>query len=314
MSKQDLIIKIDGSIHFDNYHENRINNRELIINLNGARNEILEEIHYQIAKELTNEIEIDLHFNQGSILVTGVAIIKWISITGGVFSFIDYASRIVKHVVSRVIENWLRKNGQIQQKPYIIISTTSNSGDFQHIKSNSQNNISSELFSQRTILIAITVINIVLFLGGNIYNFFTVQSTKDQYLKSKEELIDLNSDLKMLFTEIELSQLKAKSALENLPDKMEKEYTLPLSAKRDSLMIDARILKTNLYELQYDINKLNEFYNDSTLTITKLLSENKNKKNIKIGVEDLNWIIITLSFLSLLNLVFIIALFRRQQS
>jgi len=360
MKKQDLIFKIDGSIHLRKENSNiKYSDKEIFYLLKEEQYSIQKQIRRDISQELDEEVDIDIQFERGSIIVTGLVIIKWISITGGVFSFIDYTSRIVKRVLSVVLEDRIRRYGPNPVRPYIIISTTSNSTDFQEPILNRAEDKIQNPFSFKTILIAITLVNILLFLGGSIQGLFTVQSLKEQYIKSKEELMRINNELSSTSYEIKSNQERVKLDLESLPYKLEEKYSNPIKIKRDSLLIelnrlggDLRILNNeiesqkefaktkiknipikfenefsvplnetrdslkhaitsvskDITKLNEDLSKLNEFYNDSTVTLVKLLSDAKDKKNIRIGFKDLNWYIIVSIGFSLVNFLLIVVL------
>lgn len=361
MKKQDLVFKINGSIHFreENTDSNHFD-KEIFHQLEKERYSIEQQIKDKISKELDKDIDIEIRFEKGSIIIEGIVIIKWISIVGGVFSFIDYASRVVKRIISGVLENRIRRNSPRQIRPFIIISTSSNSSKFKVSKTRNLIDNVSNPFTLRTILITITLFNIILFLGGSIQGLFTVQSLKDQYVKSKEELLKINSELTSTSYEIKSNQEKVKLELESLPYKLEKKYSRPVEIKRDSIIIelnriggDLRILNNeieaqkeiakakienipikfeneflkplketrdslnlkisnlnnDIFKLNTGLSKQNRFYNDSTMTLVKLLSDNKDKKDIRIGFKDLNWTIIIALGFSFINLLLIGILF-----
>ncbi|GGF21384.1 hypothetical protein [Echinicola rosea] len=306
MSKEikDILFHIEGEVFFENSEKNNGYEREALYMLQKERIEIVRKIEYQLSQRFNTDVRCELNFEEGSIIVSGLVILKWISLAAGVFSFIDYASRIINWIIKRTINNELRRF-PFSRSLTVVISSFS---DFDRNGTETLRNTETEptsLFSLRTILIAITLINLILILGGNIYNFVTVESTKDQYLKAKEEVLEINSDLKSLVTDLKLKELETRSEIEALPDKIESEYYEKLVARKDSILNKMNSIEKELIILSDSAG----YYQDPSKKIIQLVQPPPVKEK-KIRLTDLdNQLTITLSISYALSIILILILF-----
>jgi len=298
--KNQYTYRINGKLYFDNFYEkeivydylerkcynkhNKNHPKELfydciINNLNKKSVEISKEIAYDISNKLYSKYEIknltvniDLNFKVGSIAWSGIyEIIQVMANIGGAVAFAQIAKDSISYVISKYIKQELNFNNNhlINDDEIInnihtdIVIVNQTNEILQDNKTNKK-----DLFPLDKILIAITLLNVFLFLGGTIYSGITIDSINQQY-KESEKIIQ---ESKEKYSEAKYNLQNIKNELENSKDKIDKliikelkDYNLNIHKKFEPL-----INKT-----KNDLNK----YNDKIIKLsdeTVLLNKNIN--------------------------------------
>lgn len=299
--KNKYTYRINGKLYFDNFYENEIaydylerkcykNNHNtnhqkelfydcIINNLNKKSVEISKEIAYIISDKLYSKYEIknltvniDLNFKVGSIAWSGIyEIIQIMANVGGAVAFAQIAKDSINFVISKYIRQELDfNNHHIKYDEEMINNIHTEIVIINQISERIQDNKTNknDLFSLDKILIAITLLNVFLFLGGTIYSGVTIDSINQQY-KESEKIIQESKE-KYLEAKYNLKNLK--NELENSKDKIDKliikelnDYNLNIHKKFEPL-------------INQTINDLNK-YNDKIIKLSdkaKLLNKNIN--------------------------------------
>ncbi len=242
LKQNELLFKISGKLHSVNIDDeeytqylskncdlyyNNFNDRNntdtffscLVSNLNKKTREIEQEISLLLKEKLyielnhTNiKVNPTISFKVGSVEWTGLISYTYdlVEITaniGGAVVFIDLAKNIINDVVSKFIKNEF--NGSTKHFANSIDNMTNT--NIELIQNNLLTTTKSpksieDYFSPINVLIYITIINIVFFVGGTVYSGITIDSIRQQYVKS-EQTTQKSRD-KYLEAEYKLKTLK----------------------------------------------------------------------------------------------------------
>jgi hypothetical protein len=168
--------------------------RSLLGNMREQRGQLAREMQAYLQEELTEELGIEaavfveIEFQEGSILFTGfVTFLGYLATIAGAIDFVQKMSRLIRSVVRRVLGR--RAPGRIvsiRVLPLFSVAATP-SGPASH-----GDDIS--LFSLRTILLAVTLLNAAIFIGGSVYTGISVTSIQEKYEKAQTEIEKVRQD------------------------------------------------------------------------------------------------------------------------
>jgi hypothetical protein len=147
-----------------------------------------------LQEELAEELGVDagvfveIEFREGSILFTGfVTLLGYLATVAGAIDFVQKMSRLIRSVVRRVLGR--RAPGRIVSVrvfPLFSVAATpsgpSGRGD------------GVSLFSLRTILLAVTLLNAAIFIGGSVYTGISITSIQEKYEKAQGEIEKVRQD------------------------------------------------------------------------------------------------------------------------
>jgi hypothetical protein len=112
-----------------------------------------------------------------------------------------------------------------------------------------QKNDSSVIFLTKTILIAITILNVVLFVGGSIWSGITLDSIRDQYTSAQKEIGDVQGEYQSAKTELDKSKRALKETVKDMQietDKMDKKISKYFTSHIDNVKAEAKKAKEDI--------------------------------------------------------------------
>ena len=168
--------------------------RSLLGNMREQRGQLVREMQAYLQEELDEELGVgarvfvDIEFQEGSILFTGfVTLLGYLATAAGAIDFVQKMSRLIRSVVRRVLGR--RVPGRIVSVrvfPLFSVAATPSGpagrGD------------GVSLFSLRTILLAVTLLNAAIFIGGSVYTGISVTSIQEKYEKAQTEIEKVRQD------------------------------------------------------------------------------------------------------------------------
>lgn len=316
MIEYSVEFSLKGEIIF-NYENSKIEEKQInelnsfiLSKLKEQKDEIENEIIYDIASILKQSIDVSIEFRSGSILLGGLAVIKWISVAGGVFSFIDYARIIVDYSVRRVIHNRIQNSTSSNIDSHIKVEVHPNAKNIQETEIKQailEKDSNKKELNWTRFLVWITLLNAVIIFGGNIYNAVEIKSVLQEANAIENDLIKTSNDIENLQNVIEREQFTAETKLRNLPLLLEQRYANSLIVKSDSLLVELDSLGQSIDEYKSQIDAYNE---------DRLMQKIENvysitAANTKVGFKSQKWYMFILYSFVLLNFLLILALFRR---
>lgn len=178
----------DDKYYDDKYYDDKYyDDKELLSILSDKENYIRKEIEdklYYYASEFgkVERIDVQLRFERGSILATGWVIIQFLGGVSGAISFFEYFNGLINFIrrtIQRAISNNLPGNRNSYRVSINIIPENYPSP----ASNNSYDNNALDLFkiSPSKLLLSITLINIMLFIGGTLFTTIEVPSILEKY-------------------------------------------------------------------------------------------------------------------------------------
>lgn len=157
--------------------------------------DIEKNVRRSLYKKFGEELKVNirLRYEVGSFEWFGVIeIIDWAGRVITSATLLVYLEKLLRFTINRIIGKHLRLilTGRRWETVTEVIATSS----FPDItKKNPQkdniadcNVITTQLFSLRTILIAITLLNVIMFVGGSVYNSISISSIQDKHKEAIE--------------------------------------------------------------------------------------------------------------------------------
>jgi hypothetical protein len=232
----------------------------------------LDDRHYEIGREISVEINELLHryknigsitvniaFEKGSILITGLAVIDFLGRIAGGISFFEYLARLIKRLIEKHIKRQARQqrydvNVAVQVIPVIEPLQDSNE------------EISIWTRVPAPLLWAITAINIIFFVGGTLFNLFQVDSIQQKYdeadkkfQEANEKYVEANKEL--LATKI--SYYSKFTEINELADSLRAVKKLAIKSLND----DTTDLSQNIKYLSLQIETFSSRAQDLSLKV-----------------------------------------------
>jgi len=259
--------EISGEIYrTEGYYDDK----ELLSMLREKEYNIKKEIEdqlYHYSREFGQDARIEVHirFERGSILATGRVVIEFLGAIAGAISFFEYFNRLtnyVKRAFQRTISRNLPGNGN-SYSVSINVTPTSYPSSFPN---NSNGDSALDLFkiSPSKVLLSITLINIMLFIGGTLFTTIEVPSILKKYdeaeAKFKEAKAQYDSADFMLKT-AKLDYQFKQQEIENIKSEiLQKKEAILNSLSNDTLQINADIknIDTKLTLLSNQVKGLNK--------------------------------------------------------
>jgi len=289
-----LSFEISGEIYrtesrSDNYYDDK----ELLSILNeksyNIQREIESELYHYVSKFWSVErIEVQLIFQSGSILATGWVIVNILGSIAGAVSFFEYLNRLIifiRKVTQRAISSNLPGNGNTYKVSISVTPTGYPTPD----SSSSNEDKAFDLFkiSPSKLLLSITLINIMLFIGGTLFTTIEVPSI----LKKYDESVSKFKEAKAQYDSADFMLKKAKldyqfkqQEIENIKSEvLQKKETILNSLSADTLQIRADItnIDTKLTLLSNQIKELyqnKERYEKSLIGLNESIAKLQENK------------------------------------
>jgi hypothetical protein len=298
-SERQFSFEISGEIfRTESKQDNYYDDKELLSILNEKEHYIrkkIEEELYNYSREFgkISTIEVQLRFERGSILATGWVIVGFLGGIAGAISFFEYFNRLTNYIRS-VTQRVISRNLPGSYRVAINVTPTS----YPLPTTNDTNdNKSFDLFkiSPSNLLLSITLINIVFFLGGTLFNAFQVQSIQQKYDEANAKILEakvkIDSATQMLNTAKIDYQLKQQE-IENIKSEVfAKRNQIISSLSSDTVKIKSEVINvdTKLSILSNQIVALNsdaEKYGKSLKEMSETIS-NLHDRKITFGFTDI---------------------------
>ena len=168
--------------------------RSLLGRLLEERETITREISAYLQDEIADELGIDvrvfvdINFKEGSVLFSGVvAVLGMLATVAGAIDFIEKMVRLIRLVLRSVLgRRAVGRRVSVRVVPTFPVAT---------MPAGATNGAArGELFSLRTILLAVTLLNAAIFIGGSVYTGISVTSIQEKYAKAQSEIERVRQD------------------------------------------------------------------------------------------------------------------------
>lgn len=313
INMEELIFKIQGnavleeeSRYIDEVREvkrkQEIDEEEqiLVSNLNIHKDEVEEELYYAI-KEVYPHLRarVEITFIQGSINFEGIiAIANSLAIISGTFAFFEYTIRFTS-LVKKVIQKYINKHSN----EYYSVNTIVLPPNIRNKSKSKINQLYDENKSLRLIgkdstfilylLVGITIINIILFIGGTVLNGVSVDSVYKNASNAQKEmhltLSDFNKDVKDL-------KQQQDNAIKNIKEEIKQsKNSLYTMIDRDIPLMEKQ--SKNLKSKIDQINKDNDMLSKENKKSAVILNQINNQLQQNLLYKLLNipiWLIIAI--------------------
>jgi len=144
----------------------------------------------EIADELgvDADIHVNIRFQEGSVLFSGVIVIFGLLATiSGAIDFVEKMFELIRRTLRWVLG---RRAGGRRVRVHVVpmFSVAAMHSD------STRSRAEWELFSLRTILLAVTLLNAAIFIGGSVYTGISVASIQEKYEKAEGEIERVRQD------------------------------------------------------------------------------------------------------------------------
>jgi hypothetical protein len=288
------------------------------------RHPLLKEIEKDIAEKLREiynyyvDVDVDLKFEKGSIIVAGFAILKVMEGIVTTIEFTKYAALLIKFITEKVIQRRINDLKFNNFRPLIQVSTVS-------APPAPEAEAETESFFNGSPLRMIqmaTILNVVLFVGGTVFTGVSIASIADKFQESNRILSETkdryNTNLKEL-TQLENEILLHKNGTLDKMDLILND--VKTWAENDSLQLSATVARTaeNIRSLSPIADRIqqNIIVAETELEKTKTDIQKINNPRVRFSVGDIlshmgaASIIIVVIIMALSISSFIISLYRR---
>lgn len=168
--------------------------RSVLGHLLEERVTITREIQTYLQEEIVDElgifvgVSVEIGFQEGSVLFSGVVtILGALATVAGAIDFVEKMVRLIRRVLRWVLGR--RAGGRhvsvhvSTMFPVTAIPAASTKGPAE-----------GQPFSLRTILLAVTLLNAAIFIGGSVYTGISVTSIQEKYEKAESEIERVRQD------------------------------------------------------------------------------------------------------------------------
>lgn len=295
MQSLKFLFELTGTItRPDNELYSLYTDNQLVDILNNESSYIKTEIEQEIQAGLKQFLKIhhpkvDISFENGSILATGFVVIDILGKTSGAIAFFEYVNRLVKRVTERAIRNSLRK--KIQNDRFTISIQTIPMNIPESSNQTSEQDGSSTIFNipSSKLLIYITLINIMFFIGGTLFNLFQVDSVQKRYNEANQKYLEVKANYDSTSQLVAHARIKYQADMESLfSDLMTKKRAILSSLSSDTISIssDISLLKAKSKRLDLEIESTNKAIANNQQTVKQ--TNETIKKEIDKTQQNLN--------------------------
>ena len=301
----------------DNELDSNYKDYEIIDILNNESSYIKREIEDGIQIGLKQFIEIDyprvdISFENGSIIATGLVVINLLGKISGAVAFFEYVNRLVKRVTERAIRNSLRR--RLQNDRFTISIQTIPINIPENLPQATEQDSSSSLFNipSSKLLIYITLINIMFFVGGTLFNMFQVDSVQKRYNEANQKYLEVKTKYDSASQLVAYAKIKYQADMESVvSDVMNKKRAILSSLSSDTISIssDISLLNAKNKRLDLEIESVNKEIAKNQQSL-KEINETINKlrdNKTKFGFID-SWNFMNLTLKIIVSLLLLISL------
>lgn len=269
---------------------------ETIYFLDENRYIIERDIREAIYKTISQVVEVknlnvNLSFERGSILVSGLVVIDLMGKVSGAIAFFEYLAKLIKRVTEHVIRRTLARRGsdfdvQMTVVPISISEMHRLPGENSERPENLFNIPSSQL------LISITLINIMFFIGGTLFNLFQVDSVQKRYNEANQKYLEVKTKYDSASQLLDYAKIKYQGELESIiVDVIQRKNSIMSKLSSDTINISsallaldskARFLEKDLGLIRKVTSDNQKLQNDITDRLNKL-----QQSDIKFGIKDI---------------------------
>ena len=218
MLKDKLIYELSGDV---SYHENtdviQNTDRDNIERLNNRKPEIESIIKSEIANLLNKigidaSVTVDIYFEKGSILITGLVALDYAGKISGGIAMVEYISRFIKWAIRKAINTpSFNQSSATVNINAVPITNFSEAPVNENVKEESAGLLFG--LKQSSIILAITLLNVALFLGGTIYTGFQVSSIQERYNLANEKITNAENKFNEASRTLQHSEIAFQSKL-----------------------------------------------------------------------------------------------------
>lgn len=123
------------------------------------------------------DVSVSIDFHSGSILFTGLAILEWMGKIDGAISLTQRVMKLIRSAILRTLRN---RTGN--RKCVVVVVPVPVLGGAPPSPAGS----SEPLFGSAQILLAITLLNAVMFIGGSVYTGISVNSIEQRFREASD--------------------------------------------------------------------------------------------------------------------------------
>jgi hypothetical protein len=246
--------------------------RSLLENLRQQREQLAREMQAYLQEELDEELGVgagvfvDIEFQQGSILFTGfVTLLGYLATVAGAIDFVQKMSRVIRSVVRRVLgRRTPRRIVSVRVSPlFSVAAPPSDSPD---------HGDGVSLFSLRTILLAVTLLNAAIFIGGSVYTGISVTSIQEKYEKAQTEIEKVRQDYE-----------KYRAGLQDRLGDIEGQ--LRMTAK------ETEAARSQAKQLSYDLTLMDRQIKELESSVAALGNRGKSWVSLGLAYREADWVL-----------------------
>jgi len=275
--------------------------------LNERSREISKRIKYELIDRLREDVDVDVQigFEKGSVEWYGiVTVLDWAARLSGTISLAQFLERVIR----RSIDNGVERNlpDFYQERPHTMDSTVRYMIENENLKSTPdripenivQNDATStnslltktgDLFSSRQSLIAITLFNLILFFGGNIYNEVQIQSIEVRHQQAIDQIEKSEEKYELAKQELQTLENQVRFDVKNILSRLEYKYDTVVDNSIAGLKKlqnqNVELLNSRLSELNLSLSQIGQSINSADSTLSRL-SENIKSKQSNLEIQN----------------------------
>jgi len=174
--------------------EESISDSNLLGRLKEERAYIAQEIQLYVQEELADELGVNVNvsvaidFQEGSVLFSGVIwVVGVLASVAGTIDFVEKMARLIRRVL-----RWVLGRRAPSRRTSVRVLPTSTPPTTSATQPHAPDE--GQLFSSRTILLAVTLLNAAIFIGGSVYTGISVTSIQEKYAKAQGEIEKVRQD------------------------------------------------------------------------------------------------------------------------
>lgn len=240
---------------------------ELLLHLRKREEEIRSEILDGVRNLLPeNEVKVELDFFSGSVgFDIFVSIVQSAATLGSAISFLDYLSRFLGFITRRAIERRVRGRYLVRISE-VRHYTSGISLEEPNRVFGGFSEISKALNRPAGLILAMTLLNFVLFFGGNIYNLFQIESVAQQSQSVRNLLIQEHSQRLQAIEGMHTAERRFSQELDDALKRLESEYLETVSSESEEA-------QRRLHQLQLRLADAESAASDHARAARELKSE-----------------------------------------
>jgi|GEM_PF-4988759 len=299
---QKLIFKITGKLDLkflSKYEIESKRERSIETDILSSFRESLTSEYFQKAlspllngNEVTN-LNTDIQFAEGSILALGIVVIEYCGKAAGFIAFCEYVKKFIKFTLESSMIRRLQRSlfnfepysrldiQRLEQEiifkeDFITVTLISNppltDNPMHSVVNTSRTPESAMPFSLLNILKAITIINILLFIGGTVGGIFTVHNIEDQYKEAQAIIEKAKTNYDDASKELTLVKTYYLENLENIRIKLDtvaNKITVTMNAKSAVVADSLNKVNTSIGQMKRVIALQSRQINDLSSTIAQ---------------------------------------------